>query len=121
MKAIKTIRTSENTFRKKESHLFKLLLLTILLVVFSANTIKAENPATKKGSIAGKITDKGSAVVLQYATVALYNASDSSLLNGTITNEEGVFSIENIPSGNYWLEMQLNGNKKVVERILIQH
>jgi len=120
MKANKTIRPSEHTFRKKESHLFKLLLLTILLVVFSANTIKAENPATKKGSIVGKITDKNSNSVLQYATVALYNASDSSLLNGTITNEEGVFSIENIPSGNYYLVAEYLGfESQVVNDIRI--
>jgi len=100
---------ARKTFRIKETHLFKLFLLTVFLVLFSNNTINAFDPELKKGSIAGKITDESSNVPLQYATVALYHETDSTLLNGAITNEEGGFDIQNIPSGNYYLVAEFLG------------
>jgi hypothetical protein len=114
MKAVNTIRLSDKILRKTETHLFKLFLLPILLVLFSTNIIKAENREIKKGSLAGKITDKDSNVALQYATVALFDAADSSLLNGTITNEEGHFNIEKIPAGKYYIVVEYLGYESQV-------
>ena len=105
---------AENTIRKPETNLIRLFLITILFALFPSNVIKAAETEFKKGSIAGKISDEGSNVALQYATVALYTVSDSSLVNGTITNEEGAFSIENIPSGTYYLVAEYLGYEKQV-------
>ncbi|MFC2090363.1 outer membrane beta-barrel protein [Bacteroidota bacterium] len=105
---------AENTIKKTETQLVKLFLLTVLLVLFSTNIIMAAEPELKKGSIAGKITDKASNTALQYATVAVYSATDSSLINGTITNEEGLFSLENIPFGNYYLVAEYLGYERQV-------
>ncbi len=114
MKTEKTIRPTENTFRKTGTHFFKLFLLSSLLAIFSTNTMRAENTEIQKGSIAGKITDKASNTALQYATVALYSSDDSSLIDGTITDEEGLFSLENIPSGNYYLVAEYLGYERQV-------
>lgn len=103
MNATNTIRSAEIILRNTEANLFKLFLLTILLALCSTNALRAGDLELKKGSITGKITDEVSKTALQYATVALYAASDSSLINGTITDEEGDFSIENIPFGTYYL------------------
>lgn len=83
--------------------------LAILFLMFSMNGLCVEYSGVKKGSIAGKVTERDSMAVLPYATVALYNAIDSSLVDGTITNEEGIFSIKNIPSGSYYLKAEYLG------------
>jgi hypothetical protein len=112
---------AEYAIRKTGTPLFKLLLLAILLLNLSTNAIKAADPEYKKGIIAGKITDETSNAALQYATVALFAASDSSLINGTITNEEGVFSIENIPFGTYYMVADYLGfESRVMDDIRIE-
>ncbi|MEJ2544739.1 MAG: carboxypeptidase regulatory-like domain-containing protein [Calditrichaceae bacterium] len=112
---------AEYTIRKTGTPLFILSLLAILLLNLSTNAIKAADPEFLKGLIAGKITDETSNAALQYATVALYAASDSSLINGTITDEEGVFSIENIPFGTYYMVADYLGfESRVMDDIRIE-
>lgn len=119
MEANKTNRLSINSLNKTGDHLLKLFLLTILLVV-SSGTNKALGSTVKKGSINGKITDEVSNTALQYATVALYNMADSTLVNGSMTNQEGSFSIENVPYGTFYLVAQYIGyQSQVVNNIRI--
>ncbi len=120
MKTEKTNNSSEIKIRKQKMDVCKMFFLSILLALFSLTNTKAGNPELKKGSIVGKITAMDSDEPLPYATVALYNASDSSLVTGTITNEEGGFSIKNIPSGTYYLVAEYVGfEREVVKDISI--
>lgn len=61
--------------------------------------------------ITGKIQDTATNYPLEYATAALYNQSDKSLVSGVITNLEGGFVIENIKNGVYYLEASFVGYK----------
>jgi len=97
---MKTIKHSENTIKK--------VSLTIFLL-FALILSNAENPENKKGKIAGKVSEKGTAVPLQYAQVAIYNQLDSSLINGTITNVNGNFRIDKIPDGKYYVIAEFIG------------
>lgn len=119
MKAQKTERFSDKNLGRTRVCIFKLLLITVILVV-SSGTTRALGSTIKKGSVVGKITDEVSNIALQYATVALYKAADSSLVNGTMTNGEGSFSIEDIPFGAYYLVVQYIGyESQVVNNIHI--
>lgn len=46
---------------------------------------------------------------IYFATVALFQQKDSSLVKGTTTDEEGKFAITNIKEGNYYLETSMLG------------
>ncbi len=46
---------------------------------------------------------------IYFATIALYQQSDSSLISGTATDEKGFFTIENIKAGTYYLETSMLG------------
>ncbi|GJM35704.1 MAG: TonB-dependent receptor [Saprospiraceae bacterium] len=63
----------------------KLRLLTLFLLL--ANT------ALFSQKITGKITDSQSGEPLSYATISLYNQADSTLVDGTITDDAGVFEV----------------------------
>ncbi|MFS4482411.1 TonB-dependent receptor domain-containing protein [Hyunsoonleella sp. 2307UL5-6] len=49
---------------------------------------------------------------LEYATAALFNSKDSTLITGVISNENGVFKIEAIKKGTYYLEASFLGYEK---------
>jgi outer membrane receptor protein involved in Fe transport len=86
--------------------LFSVVLIFIYQAVFS--------------QITGKIIDDQDSSPLEYATVALYNQEDNSLVTGVITNADGSFVIENIKSGLYYLEASFMGyTSKNVENISI--
>ncbi len=67
--------------------------------------VDAQNPL----HITGKIVDQQSGQALPFVSVALYSVADSSLVNGMLSNTEGEFKFEKIPSGPYYLEIQYMG------------
>lgn len=68
--------------------------------------------------ITGKIQDTAGNYPLEYATAALYNQADKTLVTGVITNIDGVFLIENIKNGRYYLEASFVGyNTKTIQNI----
>lgn len=70
--------------------------------------------------ITGKVEDTTDSYPLEYATVALYNQADKSLVTGVVTNIDGVFIIENIKNGRYYIEVSFVGyTTKTIENIEI--
>ncbi len=55
----------------------------------------------KTGIVSGKIIDKSSGKPVEYATISLLLSIDSSLIDGTITNEKGAFTMEELPVGRF--------------------
>ena len=60
------------------------------------------------GSIKGELRDTTSHQVLKRATISIIK-SDSLLLTQVISNDDGSFIINNIPSGNYILKIIFSG------------
>lgn len=84
---------------------------SITLIVMSmllSFTLSAQN---SKGKVTGEILE-ASQKALPFTTVMLLKASDSSLVKGEVTNEDGKFMLENIPMGNYHLSISLVGYQK---------
>ncbi len=70
--------------------------------------------------ITGKIQDTSDNYPLEYATAALYNQADKSLVTGVVTNIDGVFIIENIKNGRYYLEASFVGyTTKIINNIVV--
>jgi outer membrane receptor protein involved in Fe transport len=67
---------------------------------------------TKNGySISGQLKDSVSSQPVEYASVAVYKFSDTSLVSGTITNSKGEFSINNLPVGKLIIRSSYIGYK----------
>jgi hypothetical protein len=86
--------------RKKQ--LFIGFILTILLS--SSYTLKAQNV-----TIEGTIMDSTIKKPLNYATISLANAKDSSLISFTRANESGFFQIKNVPAGKFLISISYVG------------
>ena len=63
--------------------------------------------------ISGIVTQADGKAV-DYATVMLYSAADTSLVKGAITDSEGKYEFENIASGRYFINANLVGMGKGV-------
>ncbi|RQO32668.1 TonB-dependent receptor [Taibaiella sp. KBW10] len=58
----------------------------------------------KSVTLSGLVKDKATKENLPYVNVVLKAAKDSTFITGTVTNEEGRFSLNSIPPENYILE-----------------
>lgn len=77
--------------------------LLILISFFSIANLSAQH-----NSLKGTVLDEHGSPVL-YATAALLNTSDSTLLNFAISNEAGNYEIRNTPEGKYILQISYVG------------
>lgn len=56
--------------------------------------------------ISGRVSDE-TGKPLEFVNIILQNATDSVMVKATATNEAGLFQIEDIPTGNYFLQYRL--------------
>lgn len=76
-----------------------LIALTIICLSFTATAQK----------ISGSIL-QADGTKAEYASVLLYNAADTVLVKGALTDQNGRYEIENVPAGRYFLNANLFGN-----------
>lgn len=67
---------------------------------------------SKESVISGKVLDQSSSAPIEYATIGIYSMRDSSLVTGGITGPDGVFSIDKLPYGRFYLEISFVGFNK---------
>lgn len=81
----------------------------ISIVIFIA-FLTAHSFAQNKGvAISGLIKDKADKSALSFVNVVLYSEKDSTFITGTVSNEEGRFTLSNIKPNNYYLEISFIG------------
>lgn len=93
----------------------KNFLLATMLIITASNLRAQNNPVT----VSGITIDKTTKLPLPFVNVTLKTAKDATLTTGTITNEEGRFSLANIKSGNYILEFSFIGYKTKIQSIYV--
>jgi outer membrane cobalamin receptor len=84
-----------------------LLLITFINLTFA-------QPPEGNGIIKGVLKDKELDKPIEYANAVLYKKSDSTLVNGAISDEKGAFIIKNIDTGNYYLQLNFVGYKREI-------
>ena len=82
-----------------------LLFSIMVLVLIGSQSLKAQQAG--RGTILGKVVDRSSGSPMNFATVAVYSELDN-LVEGTITDENGEFSLK-VPFGNYYLLVEFMG------------
>lgn len=70
-------------------------------------------------SISGIIKNKADKAALPFVNIVLKTAKDSAFVTGTVSNEEGRFTLTNVKSGNYILQFTYTGFALKVQPILV--
>lgn len=81
-------------------------LLVLAFFVFAFTTSFAQS---KVVSVSGTIKDKTAKTVLPFVNVVLKTEKDTVFVTGTVSNEEGRFTLSNIKPDNYFLEISYVG------------
>jgi outer membrane receptor protein involved in Fe transport len=82
------------------------LISIVIIVTFLTSYSYGQN---KGVTISGLIKDKADKTALSYVNVVLKNDKDSAFVTGTVSNEEGRFTISNIKPNNYYFEISFIG------------
>jgi outer membrane receptor protein involved in Fe transport len=90
--------------------------LLVAMLLLSVANLRAQN---KSVTVSGSTKDKTTKLALPFVNVALKTSKDATLIAGTITNEEGRFSLANIKSGNYILEFSFIGYKTKTQSVYV--
>ncbi len=61
------------------------------------------------GSLKGVVVDQQTGAPVPFANIVLYRLKDSTIVDGTISSEEGVFNISALPFGAFYLQIQYVG------------
>jgi len=96
-------------------NVLKSSLKYVVLLVFSLDAFAQ----TQSASVSGLVKEKKTANPLPYVNVLIKVEKDSSLVLGTITNEEGRFTLNNLKQGRYYIEVSSIGYKTTQEPFFI--
>ena len=100
-----------------------IILLATLVVQLSAQTpspsgggtrnIKSGGTSLPKNlTIKGKVVDSSTHTPMEFASVAIYSAADSTIAGGVITTSNGSFEINKLTAGKYFIQANFVGFKK---------
>ncbi|MCO6492317.1 MAG: TonB-dependent receptor [Phaeodactylibacter sp.] len=79
------------------------------LLLLPALCLSAALSAQNNGSVKGRITDAASGAAIEYASVTLHSARDSSLIDGMVTGADGQFEFSRLASSEVFLAAQFLG------------
>ncbi len=97
------------------------MLRKILLTVLACITfLTAAAQERRERTITGCIFDSETKETIEMATIQMFAARDSAFVGGTVTNEQGNFSIEAPSNGIYRLKISLMGYKPLLREVTIR-
>lgn len=70
-------------------------------------------------TISGQLKDQNDASLLAYVNVILKTEKENTFVVGTVTNEEGRFTLAKVPTGNYRIEFSYLGYKTESNSVFI--
>jgi len=68
----------------------------------------------KECTLTGKIIESGTGNVVQYANIVLYSMRDSSIVDGAVADENGIFFMDKLPYGRFQVEVNFIGYEKLI-------
>lgn len=95
--------------------------LLFAFCLFTAITSQAQFPgggSTIKGRISATVLDSATKKPIDYATITLFRSGGKVPLNGGLTDEKGVFKLDNISTGNYKISVTFIGyTTKIIDPV----
>lgn len=93
----------------------KILFLFAILISVSTGLLAQISSVT----ISGIIKEKNTKAALAYVNVVAKTEKDSVFITGTVTNDEGRFTLSNIKPGNYYLEVSFVGYRTQIQSLYV--
>jgi len=91
------------------------IIITLGTLAWANLNLVAQPPAGAKrppiGRLSGSVFSKNTDIPIEYAAITLRSGRDSSIVTGTITNQDGVFFLDQIPAGRYQARISFIGYK----------
>ncbi|MGX5817952.1 outer membrane beta-barrel protein [Chitinophaga lutea] len=95
-----------------------LCLLGCMLSVKEAKSQQTpSNKDTETGTVSGKVLQASNKEPIPFATVALLNEDDSTVINGVAADEKGSFLLKPVPYGSYLIKVGTMGYAPVYKTI----
>jgi len=86
-----------------------ILFALFFFITITGRLMGDQRPADRGGSIRGYVIDAEFQTPLEYANIILYARTDSVLVTGTITDQNGIFVLTAIRPGTYFVEINFIG------------
>ena len=93
----------------KISLIFSLLICTVSMLQAQTSSV----------TVSGMIKGKADKTALPFVNIVLKTEKDSAFVTGTVSNEEGRFTLTNIKSGNYVLQLSYTGFTSKSQTVLV--
>ena len=90
------------------------------MLVITSNSFAqlAKSKLPKPGSITGKVIDKKTKEALPYVNIVVRDMANK-IITGGITDDNGLFTVSDLPKGNSLVEVQFIGYKMYSKKINI--
>lgn len=89
------------------------LTIIFLSLIISTFGQAPKDLAAPEYAVKGKLMQSGTAEPVEFATVSIFNESDSSLVTGGLSDVQGIFNVP-VKPGNYYLRVQFMGFEDVI-------
>jgi hypothetical protein len=87
----------------------------LVILLLTIGLLNAQPPTGTKrpaiGILSGTVLTQNTEKPIEYAAISLVSLRDSSIVTGTITNQDGIFIIEHVPVGRYRAKVSFIGFK----------
>jgi iron complex outermembrane receptor protein len=94
--------------------IIKSLYIMLLFLVFTGTAIA--QTAMPQGKVSGSLQDE-QGKPMDYATVSLLRAKDSSVVKGALSNDAGLYIFEHVNTGNYIIKSTAVGFEKATSQV----
>lgn len=91
-----------------------LFLLSLTLVCFLTTHAQSQ-----KVTLSGTVNDVRENTALPFVNIALKKQADSAFVSGTITNDKGLFSLSDVSTGHYIMEISYLGYRTSTHPVLV--
>ncbi len=84
---------------------FQLTLLIILFFSSLFTSFAQQRPNMQNfegGSVSGRVLDLPTKEPIEYANIVLISRRDSSIVNGTVTDKNGMFKLDKLRPGRFY-------------------
>lgn len=94
-------------------------LLTTLLLVFVSIVAMAQS--TAKSSVSGKVIESETGEALLRATVMIMSPDTTKMIKGSVTSQNGSFTVKDVADGNYVVKISYVGYHNFYRAITVKH
>lgn len=105
-------------FKYRPIPLRRTITICVIFFLFSLSS-QAQNKGSGTGKISGRIIDSLTTCPIEFATISLFTQSDNKVINGVMTDSNGVFKIIKVLDGTYKIVVEFIGYSKTTKKNII--